>query len=80
MVNVRFVEGTADDFDAVYDAEWPIVPRVSEFVEITVGTGQKMTWRVTRVCHVADANEKYVGSHVWIEEDSSRDPMPMAFS
>lgn len=67
MAVVRFVEGSADDYSITYDTEWPVVPRVAEYISITVGTGQVMDWKVTRVCHVADGDEKYIGTLAWIE-------------
>ena len=44
MPNVRFVEGTADDYSTMYESEWPIVPRAGEFLSITVGTEQVREW------------------------------------
>lgn len=67
MPNVRFVEGTFEDYSVIYDTEWPIVPRVGEFLSITVGTGQVIDYKVTRICHVADGGEKLVGTLAWIE-------------
>ncbi|MEL7688133.1 hypothetical protein AAG596_12790 [Citromicrobium bathyomarinum] len=67
MPNVRFVEGTADEFSVTYDTDWPVVPRVGEYLSITVGTGQVMDWKVTRICHVADGDEKLIGTLAWIE-------------
>ena len=74
-MNVRFVEGSRDDYDVIYDADWPVVPRVGEFVEIESGTIRRY-WEVKRVCHVADAMEKYTGSLVWIRQASHRDALP----
>jgi hypothetical protein len=68
MPMVRFVEGTAEDFSITYEADWPIVPRAGEFLSITLGSGEVVDWEVTRVCHVADSDEKLTGTLVWIEE------------
>lgn len=71
MAKVRFVEGSVDDYSITYDTEWPVVPRVGEFLSITVGTGQVIDWKVTRVCHVADGEENFIGTLIWIEQDST---------
>lgn len=68
MPNVRFVEGSADSFSVVYDTEWPIAPRVGEFLQIVSGSDQELTWKVTRVCHVANAKEELIGTMAWIEQ------------
>ena len=67
MLNVRFVQGTAEDFSITYDTDWSVVPRVGEFISITVGTGQVMDWEVTRVAYVAGGDETLIRALVWIE-------------
>jgi hypothetical protein len=78
MPKVRFVEGTIEDYSTIYDTEWPIVPRVGEFLSITVGTGQVMGWEVTRVVHVADGDEKLIGTLAWIERSETEPPQSQA--
>lgn len=72
MPNVRFVEGTLENYDVVYDTDWPITPRVGELLSITVGTDQVIDWEVTLICHVADGNEKFTGTLAWIKQVSVR--------
>ena len=71
MMNVRFVEGTRENPEVIYDAQWPVIPRVGDLVEFESGTNQRMHWIVTDVCHIADATEKYVGTHVWIKRSEA---------
>lgn len=68
MPKLRLVQGTANKFDIVYDTDWPVIPREGEYIQITVGTDQEMTWKVTRVCHVASGNEELIGTLAWIEQ------------
>lgn len=67
-MRVRFVEGSFDDYSTTYDTDWPTVPRVGEFISITVGTGQVIDWKVANVCYVADGEEKMIGALCWIEQ------------
>lgn len=76
MPNVRFVEGTFKDYSIAYDTDWPIVPRVGEYVSISVGSSPALDWKVTRICHVAyiddrpDGEDKLTGTLAWIEAAS----------
>lgn len=72
MLNVRFVEGTAETYETVYDTQWPVCPRVGEYISITVGTGQVLDWKVTRICHVAAGDESLIGTLAWIESAATK--------
>lgn len=72
MPNVRFVQGSPEDFSITYDTDWPVIPRVGEFISITIGTDEIVDWEVTRVAYVAGSNEKFVGSLVWVERSVTR--------
>lgn len=67
MPSVRFVEGSFEEYEILYDCEWPAVPRVGEFLSITVGTGQVMDWEVTRICHVAGGDQDLIGTLAWVK-------------
>jgi GTP-dependent phosphoenolpyruvate carboxykinase len=67
MPKVRFVEGTPEDYSTIYDTEWPIAPRVGEFLSITIAE-QVMDWEITRVCHVAGDDEELIGTLARIKE------------
>lgn len=67
MLKVRFVEGSAEDYSITYDCEWPVTPRVGEFISVTSGTGQTLDWKITRVCHVVAGDESLTGTLAWIE-------------
>jgi len=71
MLKVRFVEGSPENYNVIYDTEWPVVPRDGEFLSITVGTGQVMDYKVTRICHVAAGDESLIGTLAWIEPVAS---------
>jgi hypothetical protein len=68
MSNIRFVEGTANDFSTVYDCEWPIVPRVGELLSARVAAGAVLEWKITRVCHVVGADMALIRTLAWIEQ------------
>lgn len=72
MPKVRFVEGKPNDYVIRYDTEWPIVPRVGEFLSIETGTAQQTDWEVVQVRHLAAGDESLIGTLVFIEERKPR--------
>jgi hypothetical protein len=72
MSNIRFVEGTADEFSTVHDCEWPIVPRTGEHLSIRAATGEVLDWKITRVCHVAGSDTMLIRTLAWIERSDGR--------
>jgi hypothetical protein len=67
MPSVRFVQGTVDNYSAIYDIDWPIVPRVGEYLSMTSGRGFVSEWKVTRICHVGSDDKGLIGTLAWIE-------------
>ena len=67
MIKVRFVEGSATFHETLYDADWPVCPRVGEYLSITSGTRELIDWKITRVMHEAGDDETHIRAKVWIE-------------
>lgn len=74
MPNVKIVQGTAEQFSIIHDADWATIPRIGEFITYP-GVGDELVeWEVTRVSFVADRAENLAGALVWVETSVSRPP------
>ncbi len=74
MPNVKIVQGTAEDFSIIHDADWIAIPRTGEFITYP-GDGDKLIeWEVTRVSYVAKRSETLAGALVWVERSVVQPP------
>ena len=74
MTNVKIVQGTAEQFSIIHDADWATIPRIGEFITYP-GVGDELVeWEVTRVSFVADQAENLAGALVWVETSVVRPP------
>jgi hypothetical protein len=74
MPNVKIVEGSAEDFSIIHDADWATVPRVGEFITYPGSTDELIEWEVVRVSYVADRAETLAGALIWVERSVVRPP------
>lgn len=72
MPNVKIVEGSAEDFSTIHEADWVAVPRVGEFITYPGSTDDLVEWEVTRVSYVADRASRLAGALVWVERSVVR--------
>ncbi|NIJ61666.1 hypothetical protein [Qipengyuania flava] len=74
MSNVKIVQGTAEQFSIIHEADWPTIPRIGEYITYP-GVGDELfEWEVTRVSFVADRTENLAGALVWVETSVMRPP------
>lgn len=74
MPNVKIVEGSAEEFSIIHDAEWPAIPRIGEFLTYPGLDDELIEWEVIRVSYVADRAEALAGALVWVECSVARPP------
>lgn len=72
MPNVKIVEGSADDFSTVHEADWTAIPRVGEFITYPGSKYELVEWEVIRVSYVADRSAMLTGAVVWVERSVIR--------
>jgi hypothetical protein len=65
MIKLRFGTGSFDKLDILYQAEWPVVPRIGE--KITIPTGSIADWTIRDVCYAGSAKEELIGAFIVVE-------------
>lgn len=74
MPNVKIVQGTAEQFAVIHEADWATIPRTGEFITYPGIGDELIEWEVTRVSFVADRAETLAGALVWVERSVVRPP------
>ncbi len=74
MPNVKIVQGSAEQFSIIYNADWPTIPRIGEFITYPGAGDALVEWEVTRVSFVADRGQNLAGALVWVEPSVVRPP------
>lgn len=74
MPNVKIVQGTAEQFSIIYNADWSTIPRIGEFITYPGAGDALVEWEVTRVSFVADREQNLAGALVWVEPSVVRPP------
>jgi hypothetical protein len=74
MPNVKVVQGTAETFSIIHEADWATIPRTGDFLTYPGRGDELIEWEVTRVSFVADRAERLAGALVWVEQSIVRPP------
>lgn len=74
MPDIKIVEGSTEAFAILHEADWPVVPRIGEFITYPHSTGELIEWEVTRVSYVANLAEELASALIWVERSEVRPP------